>query len=171
MGGYDIFKTYLNLKDSTWSTPENMGYPINTPADDNHYVLSPSGEAGYYALGKPDGFGDLDIYKVEPGITGIKPVVAVIGGIVTLDNASVQADITIEIPSKNTVFRKLKSNDVTGEYRVTMPVGDDYKITWKLNEEHTQTEMVSAANTQEHLLKISDIHFLTKKDTVVAVFE
>lgn len=168
MGGYDIFKTYLNLKDSTWSTPENMGYPINTPADDNHYVLSPSGETGYYSLGRTDGYGDLDIYTVEPGITGIMPVVAVVKGTVSLDNGPVEADITVEIPSKNSVFRKFKASMLTGNYRVTLPVGEDYKITWKINDFDPKSEMIAASKVEEHMVKISDINFVTAKDTTLA---
>lgn len=168
MGGYDIFKTYLNLKDSSWSEPENIGYPINTPGDDNHYVLSPSGETGYYALGKPDGFGDLDIYTVEPGITGVMPLVAVVKGSVSFDNAPAQADIVVEIPSKNSIFRTVKSNDITGNYRITLPVGEDYKITWKLNDLPPKTETILAATAQEHLMKIVDVNFSSKKDSILA---
>lgn len=167
MGGYDIFKTYFNSKDSTWSTPENIGYPINTPADDNHYVLSPSGETGYYALGKPDGYGDLDIYTVQPGITGMMPVVAVVKGTVSMDGAPAQAEVIVEISSNNEVFRTIRSNDLTGNYCISLPVGNDYKITWKLTGFDPKTEMVLAANVQEYLLKIADINFTTKKDTAI----
>lgn len=167
MGGYDIFKTYFNSKDSTWSTPENIGYPINTPADDNHYVLSPSGETGYYALGKPDGYGDLDIYTVQPGITGMMPVVAVVKGTVSMDGAPVQAEVIVETLSNNEVFHAIRSNDLTGNYCISLPVGNDYKITWKLNGFDPKTEMLLAANVQEYLLKIADINFTTKKDTAI----
>ena len=39
MGGYDIFKTTYN--EGGWSTPTNIGYPINTAEDDRFFVLSP----------------------------------------------------------------------------------------------------------------------------------
>lgn len=165
MGGYDIFKTYLNTSDSTWSAAENMGFPINTPGDEIHYVLSPSGDNGYYGLGKVDGFGDFDIYKVEPGITGIMPLVAVSKGRVTLDTLPVEADITVEVPSRNTVFRTLKSNAQTGAYRITLPVGEDYKITWKLNNLPVQSKLIEAKNATAYLLDIKDINFVTAPDT------
>lgn len=167
MGGYDIFKTYLNTSDSTWSAPENMGFPINTPGDEIHYVLSPSGDNGYYGLGKADGFGDFDIYKVEPGITGIMPLVAVSKGRVTLDTLPVEAEIIVEVPVRNTIYRTLKSNAQTGAYRITLPVGEDYKITWKVNNLPDQTKMIEASKATTYLLDVNDVKFTSKKDTVI----
>ena len=165
IGGYDIFKTYMNPVDSSWSAVENMGCPINTPGDEIHYVLSPSGDNGYYGLGKVDGFGDFDIYKVEPGITGIMPVVAVSKGKVTLDTLPVEAEITVEVPARNTIFRVIKSNVLTGEYRLTLPVGEDYKITWKVNNLPVQTKLIEASKATAYLLDKSDIKFTTVADT------
>lgn len=62
MGGYDIFKSvYQNGK---WGEPENLGWPINTPDDDVYFVLSASGQHGYYSSDQPGGLGGKDIYRV-----------------------------------------------------------------------------------------------------------
>ncbi len=62
MGGYDIFKSvYENGK---WSTPENLGYPINGPEDDVFFVVSGSGYHGYFASAKAGGYGKTDIYRI-----------------------------------------------------------------------------------------------------------
>ncbi|WP_045690259.1 OmpA family protein [Hymenobacter sp. AT01-02] len=62
MGGYDIFKSvYENGK---WSTPENLGWPINTPDDDVFFVISASGRHGYYSSFRDDGLGSKDIYQI-----------------------------------------------------------------------------------------------------------
>jgi outer membrane protein OmpA-like peptidoglycan-associated protein/Tol biopolymer transport system component len=63
MGGFDIFKCTLN-DDGTWSEPENLGYPINTPDDDLFFVLSASGKHGYYSSAKEGGQGHQDIYMI-----------------------------------------------------------------------------------------------------------
>lgn len=63
MGGYDIFSSTLQ-DDGTWTTPKNLGYPINTPDDDVFFVISASGLHGYYSSPKEGGFGDHDIYMV-----------------------------------------------------------------------------------------------------------
>jgi outer membrane protein OmpA-like peptidoglycan-associated protein/tetratricopeptide (TPR) repeat protein len=63
MGGYDIFKTHRN-DDGTWTEPENIGFPINTPDDDMFFMLTPDEKFGYYAANRDSGYGDKDIYEI-----------------------------------------------------------------------------------------------------------
>ncbi len=63
MGGFDIFKSTLG-DDGSWSKPENLGYPVNTPDDDLFFILSASGKHGYYSSVRDDGFGDYDIFMI-----------------------------------------------------------------------------------------------------------
>ncbi len=62
MGGYDIFKS--TFKDSAWSKPVNLGFPINTPGDDLFFTILPNGREAYFSSEKDDGNGGMDIYKV-----------------------------------------------------------------------------------------------------------
>ena len=39
-GGLDIFKSTLNLNDSLWSVPKNLGQPTNSSNDDTYFVLN-----------------------------------------------------------------------------------------------------------------------------------
>lgn len=72
MGGYDIYKTtYDSLKES-WSAPENLGYPLNSPDDDIYFVMTEDGETGYYASVRDDGMGYNDIYRVTVNKSGEK---------------------------------------------------------------------------------------------------
>src|SRR3989338_2571075 len=48
IGGYDIFKSVLNVQTGKWSKPENLGYPVNTTDDDVFFVISANGRHGYY---------------------------------------------------------------------------------------------------------------------------
>ncbi|MDA3910162.1 MAG: OmpA family protein [Bacteroidales bacterium] len=63
MGEYDIFKT---TKDSleNWTEPENLGYPVNTPAKDVFFVMAGSGRYGYYSTVRETGYGGQDIYRI-----------------------------------------------------------------------------------------------------------
>ncbi len=63
MGGYDIFKSVKN-SEGKWSKPENIGYPVNTPADDVFFVMAASGKTGYYSTVTPTGYGEHDIYRI-----------------------------------------------------------------------------------------------------------
>jgi len=47
IGGLDIFKA--TGSEATWTTPANIGLPINSGADDYGYVRNPSGFGGFFA--------------------------------------------------------------------------------------------------------------------------
>lgn len=63
MGGFDVFKSTMN-DDGTWTKPENIGYPVNTPDDDLFFVMSGSGKHGYYSSSNDNGYGDYDLYVI-----------------------------------------------------------------------------------------------------------
>ncbi len=64
MGGFDVFKTTLDLAKNEWSEPINLGYPINTPDDDIYIVFSKDGKRAYYSSVREDGMGYTDIYLI-----------------------------------------------------------------------------------------------------------
>jgi Tol biopolymer transport system component len=63
MGGYDIFKS-VKQDDGTWSEPENLGYPINTPGDEVDFTLTADGKTAYYST-KSSANGKYDIMMVD----------------------------------------------------------------------------------------------------------
>jgi hypothetical protein len=63
MGGYDIFKSVLQ-EDGTWSEPQNLGYPINTPADESEFTITADGKTAYYSV-KASANGKYDIMKID----------------------------------------------------------------------------------------------------------
>lgn len=65
MGGYDIYRVEYDSASQVWSTPTNMGYPINTPDDDIYFTPSKDGKSAYYASVKEDGLGYTDLYMLR----------------------------------------------------------------------------------------------------------
>jgi len=63
MGGYDIFKSVLD-DNGKWSEPQNLGYPINSAADDIFYVPLGDGSTAYMARFPADGK-KKRIFKIE----------------------------------------------------------------------------------------------------------
>lgn len=63
MGGYDIFKA-VRQDDGSWSKPENLGYPINTPGDEVDFTLTADGKTAYYST-KSSANGKFDIMKID----------------------------------------------------------------------------------------------------------
>ena len=64
MGGYDIFFSQLD-DEGLWSTPINLGYPINTTDDEVFYQPIGDGEMGLMALFDTKGYGQTDIVQIE----------------------------------------------------------------------------------------------------------
>ena len=63
MGGRDIFVTRLN--DNKWTSPENMGYPVNTTVNDNYFTLIADGTRAYFSSDRKGGMGGQDIYFID----------------------------------------------------------------------------------------------------------
>ncbi|OIQ27593.1 MAG: hypothetical protein BM555_06035 [Crocinitomix sp. MedPE-SWsnd] len=66
MGGYDIFVS--ENKDGEWSTPVNLGYPINTVSDETHFNYNVEMKKAFYATFSSStngGLGARDIFQVD----------------------------------------------------------------------------------------------------------
>jgi len=134
LGGYDIFRSVL--EDGKWSTPENLGAPINTVADELHFVLTASGTKGFYASEKRGGQGSKDIYEVR--FTKIKtkkesPQLTILKGIISdeITDSLIGASLEIIDNDKNIVITTISSNKATGKYLVSLPSGKNYGIAVK----------------------------------------
>ncbi len=64
-GGFDIFKSVYDSLTETWSKPENLGYPVNTPDDEIYFNASKDGRSGYFASVREGGVGFTDIFKIK----------------------------------------------------------------------------------------------------------
>ncbi|HZH86042.1 MAG TPA: OmpA family protein [Brumimicrobium sp.] len=116
MGGYDVFKA-VKQEDGTWSKPENLGYPINTPDDDVFFVVAANGRDAYMTSFREDGFGDKDLYKVT--LLGEKKDPILSGEDMLLANATVairavQIEPKVEVSgSKLMILKGIVRDDET----------------------------------------------------------
>ncbi len=62
MGGFDIFRTVF--RNGRWTRPENLGYPVNSPADDLFFVMGPDEKTAWFSTMRVDNFGGSDIYQI-----------------------------------------------------------------------------------------------------------
>ncbi len=93
MGGFDVFRTVWNKDDMTFTEPENIGYPLNTPGDNFTISFTKSGRYAYLSAFRPEGNGDLDIYKVV--FNDVPPPLHFISGrIISKDSTSVFSEFT-----------------------------------------------------------------------------
>jgi OOP family OmpA-OmpF porin len=67
VGGLDIFKSSLNVDDSVYAKPKNLGRPINSSKDDAYFILDRVQTKGYFSSDREDcpGGNCYDIYEFE----------------------------------------------------------------------------------------------------------
>lgn len=124
MGGYDLFKSEWDAESQSWGKPQNLGYPLNTPDDEQQICMLADNRAGYYSAYRPGGLGDLDIYRIK--FEDEEQKFTVITGTVS-DNDSTcttcaDVEITLEsIASGEEIF--FKPNARTGHYVLALLPG------------------------------------------------
>ena len=133
MGGYDIFKSTLQ-DDKTWSSPENMGYPINTVVDDLFFSPTVNGKRAYFSSYRKDGVGDYDIYRMNL-VTEEEADLAVYKGVVKDTKGNVVKDIVISIFDENMddKYGVYRPNDLTGRFLFVLQPGHNYEINYEHN--------------------------------------
>ncbi|NNE28446.1 MAG: OmpA family protein, partial [Saprospiraceae bacterium] len=62
MGGYDVFLIRYYDQQETWSLPENLAFPINSPGDEINFRISDDGLKAFFSSKRPGGYGGMDIY-------------------------------------------------------------------------------------------------------------
>lgn len=129
MGEKDI---YVSRMDSmgTWSTPQNLGYPINTWNDEQGLFVAASGENAYFSSDRDGGFGALDLYafklydEVRP--TRVTYVKGKVVDKVTGKPLAAKFEL-IDIETSEVVIES-SSDPVNGSFLVTLPVDHSYAL-------------------------------------------
>lgn len=62
IGGMDIYRARYNDGKQAWEQPENMVWPVNSPADDRDFRLSSNGLEGYFTSDRKSGNGGFDLF-------------------------------------------------------------------------------------------------------------
>ena len=129
MGGKDIFRTIL--EGGKWARPENMGYPINTPTNDNYFTLTADGRKGYFSSDRPGGKGGQDIYSINmPDEDANIPLTVIKGKILngeTMEPIPTKI-LVVDLESGNKIDYVYNPNSETGNYLVILPPGRNYDM-------------------------------------------
>ena len=129
MGGLDIYVS-RKQEDGTWGPALNLGYPINTGADENSLLVNAAGDVAYFASDRPGGFGDLDLYSFELYPEARPQPVTYIRGKVR-DKATgkpVEADVELYAVNSGELATAAYSDPQTGEFLVCLPTGTTYAL-------------------------------------------
>ena len=129
MGGKDIFFS-KKKPDGNWSKPVNIGYPINTKADEIHMVVSADGKKGYFSSDREGGFGKRDLYYFDLYEAAQPLPVTFLKGKIRDKKTSNFLEATFEIIDLATgeIRAMSRSDKQTGEFLVSLPAGSSYAL-------------------------------------------
>lgn len=128
MGNMDIFVSRRD-KDGQWQIPENMGYPINTSADESGLTLNATGNLAYFSSNSLKGYGGYDIYSFEMPIALRPQIVTYVKGMVkdSKSNKPIVANVEIiDLESAKAVYQNILNSD--GRFLATLTAGKNYGL-------------------------------------------
>jgi flagellar motor protein MotB len=129
MGRDDIY--YSRKKaDGTWSTPVNIGYPINTKNDENSFIVSLDGKHGYFSSDRFKENRDMDLYEFDLYKEARPQTVTYVKGVVTDAASGIAVMATIEFIDleSGTYFVQGISDVTDGSYLTSLPAGKNYAL-------------------------------------------
>ena len=129
LGGSDLFMSRMD-DNGNWSRPENLGFPINTRADENSLMVDPQGEIAFFASDREGGYGDLDIYYFQMP-EHLRPTRTLYFEGIVYDAISKKP-----LPGKFQLIDLKTGKEVvlsfadklTGEFMVSLPVNKEYAL-------------------------------------------
>ncbi|MBY0424194.1 MAG: hypothetical protein K2Q22_01035, partial [Cytophagales bacterium] len=132
MGGYDILKSTFNKSDSTWSEPQNLRYPINTPDDDIYFNWNYDGTRAYFSSHREDSEGGKDLYYLER--TEINKPIAILKGKILEKGKDTHPPAIIKMTilknnNENEVIGIFTSNGKRGNFVFSLPGNAKYNLT------------------------------------------
>lgn len=157
MGGYDLF--YTKMKQGVWAEPINLGFPINTPADERYYVLSADGGTAYYSGDNKGGYGQQDLYTVTPGFQGEPPILALVVGFVTLNGQPVDSKIKVTDSLTGNNYGEYHSNASSGKYLIALKPGNVYKVAIEVEGQESMYEYVNVRDIDTYVQVSKDYNF------------
>ena len=112
VGGLDIY--YIRKENGQWTKPKNIGYPINSEADELGLFVSIDGEVAYYSSRVG---GDWNIYSFELYEEARPKSVAILKGELKDENGQPVEDATIEVMYEGSdEVTQVKVNGNDGKY-------------------------------------------------------
>lgn len=131
MGGYDIYLS--KAIDTTWSHPVNLGYPVNTSADQVGLTISSDGRTAYYTddqIGKEGGRALLYSFEVPDTLRKLFTPTRYVKGIITNNQTKQPLEASIELFDLNSgkKISEFESQPKSGEFLFILNQESDYAL-------------------------------------------
>ena len=172
MGKADLFISRLQA-DGTWGTPQNLGYPINTKAQEGALIVSLDGTTAYFSSTKLGGFGAVDLYSFEmPEQLRPKPVTyANIKVVDAKMHTPLKANLEVINLNSGNIHTSAITND-EGESLICLPMGVDYSL--NVNKKgylfHSENFALKAENSRDEPFQLKIyLQKIPKKEPTVTI--
>jgi outer membrane protein OmpA-like peptidoglycan-associated protein len=128
LGRGDIFLT-RKREDGSWSTPQNLGYPINTYNNEIGLIVNPAGDKAYYASDRIEEKG-MDIYTFDLHEDVQPTPVSYMKGRVynALNWKGIAAEFQLIDLDNGKLVIQAESNPGEGDYLIPVPVNRNYAL-------------------------------------------
>ena len=145
LGGLDIF--YIRKTETGWTKPKNIGYPINTPADELGLFVSTSGRIAYFSSLID---GNWNIYSFPLYEEARPEEVIILKGTVTNEDGTIAKGAKVNInydgaPEENTA---VSVNEEDGSYAAVIKVKKTNQISLTVDKKESSFS-ITKINTQE----------------------
>jgi len=152
MGGDDLFVTHQMGNDTTWTTPQNLGYPINTNGDEIGLIVNAKGNLAMFSS-RRDADKGRDIFAFDLPKDLRPDMVTYVSGKVydakTKQPLGSQIELFDLATSKRVAL--LNSNEGDGHFLVCLPSGKDYGLSIQKSGYLFHSENFSLKNKKENL--------------------
>lgn len=128
MGGYDVFKSSFDRSSSTFGSPQNMDFAINTPDDDIFYIADSLNKFANFASGRSSKQGELHVYNVSVSMVPVE--LTFVKGTFANDvnPGKLTAKITVIDASTNRTVETQYTDPNSGDYLLSFPKSGRYKL-------------------------------------------
>ncbi|MBC5773234.1 OmpA family protein [Pontibacter sp. KCTC 32443] len=132
LGGLDVFMTDLASRQQ-WQTPKNLGYPLNTHADESSLYITPDNKLGFYArsMSTDDGTTTVQLYSLDvPAVWQTKAKSTYAQGRVYHADTKKPLAATVQLYDieADSLVQQVRSDKVSGEYTVVLTEGKQYAL-------------------------------------------
>lgn len=154
MGGYDLFISRSH-NDTLWEFPINLGYPINTPANEKAISFSQDLKKAYIAYNRPENIGGMDIYEIDLSDHDIKDYsiekmnFGIVEGYVKAKDGKGISNALVSAFGFDETPYGFVSTDKNGKYTIIVPLNKDVIIKLEKKGYEPKGETVNLKNTRK----------------------
>ena len=132
LGGLDVFKS-AKEESQKWSEPQNLGYPLNTHADEGSLFITPDNKIGYYSRQENTeaGAATIQLYRFDVPAEWRSSENSTYAQGRVFDKSTkkpLAAQVQLYNVENDSLVQQVNSDKINGEYTVVLTEGKQYAL-------------------------------------------